>query len=319
MAPLLTYESLTAFLDAHYDGGPFQVETTFATNGQRMAFQIQGARARTVVKLTDPGRRESTVATDTRTQAYLANMGFPAPRIAAARNGALYVPADALGAGRFLYCYDFIPGAAPHPGDSFYRRLGQVLAQLHTLPWEGLVPISTYTPSAELPLVREMVAAAGEPGQESVTADLLGLIDRFPSFDDLPTGIIHTDPYFVNLLETPGGALYLIDWDDAGVSYPLLDVGYVLAHLCSFTARDRALWGVPGDPEGLLVRPDWAQTFLDAYQSVRPLTAPERQRLPDAVRLAFLVYSVDWGSHRLILDNYRRMKLVEAALGFSPG
>lgn len=307
---------LAAFLDAHYDGGPFQIERAFATNGQRMAFLARGTQARYVVKVSDPDRRETTVATDTRTQAYLAGVGFPAPRPQPARSGALYLPYDALpGEGRFLYLYDYIPGGPPQPADRFYRRLGQMLAQLHSLPWEGLAPISPYRPEVELPLVRERLAGLDDSAQAEVIADLLEIIDAFPSFADLPTGIIHTDPYFVNLLETPAGGLYLIDWDDAGASYPLLDVGYVLAHLCSFTARDRALWGVPGAPDGLLARPDWAQLFLDAYQSVRPLSAAEIRRLPDAVRISFLVYVVDWGTRRLIPENYQHMKLVEQTFG----
>lgn len=311
-------QPLLAFLNAHYADAPFRAGTAFETQGQRQASLVHGASGRYVVKITDPGRREATVETDTRTMAYLSQMGFPAPCPLPSQDGRLYLDTGEKPQ-RFLYLYPYIPGTAPRPGDSFFRRLGETLASLHALPWEGQVPLSAYRPADELALIRPRVEAVSDPAQRPIVEDLLGMIDRFPTFDDLPTGIIHTDPYFVNLLETPGGAIYLIDWDDAGVSYPLLDVGYVVAHLCSFTPRDRALWGVPGAPEGLSFRPDWARLFLDAYQSVRPLSALEQQYLADAVRLSFLVYIIDWSTGALIEPNYQRMKMVEQAMGFKGG
>jgi Ser/Thr protein kinase RdoA (MazF antagonist) len=146
--------------------------------------------------------------------------------------------------------------------------------------------------------------------QRAVIPDLLRLIDNMPSFEDLPCGIIHTDPYLVNLIETPSGSLALIDWEDAGISYPLLDVAYGAAHLCTFTARDRRMWGVPGPDEGLLWRPDWGKIFLTAYEAVRPLTPAERNLLPDAVRFSFLCYIPMWGVDEIILENYQRMQMV---------
>jgi hypothetical protein len=225
--------------------------------------------------------------------------------------------------------------------------LGGLLARLHSLPVGGEVPAASsgaegrlavpesgYRPEQNLPglrdALRQVDSFIGEAGpltpreQRAIVPELLELIERFPSFDRLPRGIIHSDPYFVNLIETPAASsgveappavpandLYLIDWEDGGVSYPLLDVGYVLAHLVTFTPRDRAVWGVPGPESGPNWRPDWGREFLDAYQAVRPLTAEEQRLLPDAIRLNFMEYIPNWGTSELILDNYLRMKMVE--------
>jgi Ser/Thr protein kinase RdoA (MazF antagonist) len=312
-------DSLLEFLNEHFSAGPFTLVCMLETNGQRKAYRLQAPGGWFVAKLTDPGRPEAVVRADVGTPVYLCAQGFPAPRPLAARNGQFYLPYG----DRFVYLYEYIEGAHPTPREDFYHRLGALLGRLHAIPPAVEIPLSEYKPEQILAetraALRQVKAFIGDPGdlsfeqQQAIVPELLDMIvdmiDRFPSFAALPRGIIHTDPYFVNLIETPGGALYLIDWEDGGISYPLLDVGYVLAHLCSFTARDRKVWGVPGPVEGLVSRPDWARAFLEAYEGARPLTQAERSLLPDAVRLSFLAYMVNWEGGELILDNYRRMIL----------
>lgn len=310
---------LLEFLNDHYPAGPFTIAAALETNGHRQAYRLEAPGGLFVVKLTDPGRPEDVVRADVGTPLYLCAQGFPAPRPLPAGDGRIYLPYK----DRFVYLYEYIEGEHLLPCDDFYCRLGSLLATLHSIPSTAAIPVSGYGPEQILAETHDMLLQVklfiGDPGplgpeeQRAIVPELLNMIDRFPSFANLPRGIIHTDPYFVNLVETPGGALCLIDWEDAGISYPLLDVGYVLAHLCSFTARDRRIWGVPGPAEGLVSRPDWARAFLSAYEATRPLTAAESSLLPDAVRLSFLAYIVDWDSGELILDNYRRMKLFESA------
>lgn len=303
---------MSDFLADHYDLGRVIVEKRLETNGERAAYRVRGEwgtgqEKRYVVKVTDSTRPEAVVQIDVGTPLYLAEQGFPAPRPLVGRDGRLYqVFGD-----RFLYLYEYIEGSHPRPGEIFYRRLGHLLANLHSLPVTAAVPRSGYRPDEVLPGVRQALVGIDQADLLPVADELLEMIERFPSFAEVPEGIQHSDPYFVNLIEDPAGKLYLIDWDDGGVAYPLLDVAYVVAHLCTFTARDRQTWGVPGPREGLAWHPDWAKVFLAAYQSVRPLAQSERQRLPDAIRLNFLVYIPEWDGNGLILDNYRRMKMVD--------
>jgi Ser/Thr protein kinase RdoA (MazF antagonist) len=307
-------DELIDFLNNQYPYGPFTILSRMQTNGQRKAYCLEGPGGKLVAKVTDPGRAEGVVRADVRTPQYLSGQGFPAPRPLAARDGQLYLPFG----DRFVYLYEYIEGGHPKPREVFYHRLGGLLGRLHSIAPDGQVPQSDYTPPNILADSRDMLKRAksflGDPGDlapealPKIVPELLEMIERFPSFEALPSGIIHTDPYLVNLIEAPGGELFLIDWEDGGISYPLLDVGYVLAHLCSFTARDRRIWDVPGPAEGIVSRPDWGRVFMAAYETARPLTSLERALLPDAVRLSFLAYMVEWGSDGLILDNYLRMK-----------
>ncbi len=300
------------FLANQFNFSQVIVEKRLETNGERAAYQVCGERAtgqrkRYVVKVTDPTRPEAAVQADVVTPLYLAEQGFPAPRPLAARDGRLYL---AYG-GRFLYMYEYIEGSHPRPDEDFYCRLGQLLANLHNLPVTDAVPRSSYRPAEVLPGVRQALARVSQFAVSPVVEELLEMVEHFPSFAEAPEGIQHSDPYFVNLIEDPQKKLYLVDWDDGGVAYPLLDVAYVLAHLCTFTARDRQTWGVAGPEEGLTWHPAWAEAFLAAYQEARPLTLAERRLLPEAIRLSFLVYIPEWGGDGLILDNYRRMKMVD--------
>lgn len=295
------------FLAANYDLGQVRLEKALATQGRRAAYRVRGARGCWVVKVTEPDRGEVALRADVITPFYLAKQGFPAPCPLPAYDGRLYRPYG----DSFLYLYEYIEGDHPRPNKDFYCRLGNLLARLHSLPASAAVPRSGYRPAEVLPGVQRELVRISRPDFRLMVNELLEMIERFPSFAEVPEGIQHSDPYFVNLVENPAGKLYLIDWDDSGIAYPLLDVAYGVAHMCTFTARDRRIWGVPGPDEGLTWRPDWAEAFLAAYQAVRPLTPNERRLLPDAIRFSFLVYIPAGDGEGLILDNYMRMKMVD--------
>ena len=56
---------------------------------------------------------------------------------------------------------------------------------------------------------------------------------------------------------------------------------------------------------------DWAKRFLDAYQSIRPLTAAERAFLPHAALFNMIEYIQDWDTHTLIEDNCLRYRILK--------
>lgn len=306
---------LIEFLNQQYPPGPYRFEAALSTQGNRQAYKLASPAGRFVAKVTAPERSEALVRADTATLDHLAQSGFPAAGPRRSRDGRLYIPFE----GRFLYLYAYCEGRPPEVNEELYARLGRLLAWLHSLP-AGPASESEYRPESALAGVRlELERLLSQPGpvsgeERAAAQDCLERIHRFPDFTALPRGIIHTDPYLSNLLDGPdgaGGGLFLIDWDDAGVSYPLLDVGYVLAHLTTFTARDRRIWHIPGPEHGSLRRADWGRIFLTSYEAVRPLTNLERERLPAAVEFAFLVYIQDWETGRLLIDQYQRMLCME--------
>lgn len=280
------------------------------TKGQREAYLLESERGRLVVKLTDPGRPKHLVAGDTGILAYLERFDFPAPRMCRAIDGSLFLPYGP----RFVYLYEYVEGKMPVPSAWMLGECGSLLARLHSLPLDGTARRSLHRPANLIEEIRPWIDAAPQtPEQQAIAAEMRCLVEAFPSFEGLPESLIHTDPYFTNLLEGVDGRLYLIDWEDGGISYPLLDIGY-LGHLVTCLPHDRAVLGLDG-VSPVSWRPDWAQAFLDGYQSVRTVSSRERELFSWAVRLNFMMYLWDWEEARFLPENFRRMKILE---GFRP-
>jgi Ser/Thr protein kinase RdoA (MazF antagonist) len=143
----------------------------------------------------------------------------------------------------------------------------------------------------------------------------MGYIDQFPDFKGLPCALSHTDPWFDNLVEDRERSLFLVDWDDTGISYALLDVGYVIAHLCTFTPQDQEKWDIT--PRARIAwKPEWALAFLTAYQNIRPLTPHEKDLLTDATLFNMIEYIQDWDNNTLIVDNYLRYQILKEQVKF---
>ena len=297
---------ITAFLLAHYPFQTIRLGERLATKGQRQALLLQTEQGPYVLKISEPGRSEMTVRSDTGILSYLEKHGYPAPRLLQTLDGRDYLPYGDC----FLHLYAYLAGQHPLPSKSFMEKAGRMLAQLHNLPSEAYGRESSYTPRGIVEEVRGYFQRAQQTDQCTMAEDLLDRLDRLPSFDHLPRGLIHTDPYLVNWLEDPAGALTLIDWDDAGVGIPLLDVGYMVANLTTYPRHEAQRWGVEQTGQ-ITWREDWGRAFLAAYQEIHPLTGMERALLPAAIQLSVLAYMWDWDRQCLTEDNMVRLEIVE--------
>lgn len=297
---------LIPLLHTHYGIQSVQVLKKLDTKGRREAYLLQTELGRLVLKITDPGRAEELVKSDTGILEYIACFDFPAPQPLFTRHKQLYLPFE----DRFFYLYRFVEGKTPTPSAPMLSACGSLLATLHNLPIEDAARRSLHRPAYLLDELKGwLLAAPDTPEQQRMAQEVLAMVEEFPSFEGLPEGLIHTDPYFVNLLDGVDGRMYLIDWEDAGISYPLIDIGYV-GHLSTYLPHDRLNLGLTGD-EPVTWRPDWAQAFLDGYQAIRPLTRREQELFPWAVRLNFMIYIWEWDERRLIPENYRRMQILD--------
>lgn len=291
------------FLAQHYGPGPWQFVSDLGAGGERLALRFAAPQGEYVVKCSSPGREEAKVRTDVETPRALARKGFPAPCPQPGLDGSLYYRFGE----RWLYLYPLLPGAVPQPSDSFFPRLGRLLFWLHAEAPGPATPPSDYRPAA---LVKEIRSTLPTLEDGPMRRHAQQLLEALPAFDGLPTGLVHSDPYYHNLLDD-GETLYLIDWEDAGLATPLLDVAYALAFLTVLIPQDRARFGIPGPAQGATFRSDWAAAFLTAYTQNRPLSDVEWRLLPAAIRLSHLLYLHDWQTQRVIPENYQRMLLVD--------
>ncbi len=175
------------------------------------------------------------------------------------------------------------PEMSPSPEDA--RRAGAALAQLH----RAAEPLDLHRPNNMGPASwHDMTDAAGDKldgfadGLHGEVARTLSLLDRqWP--DDLPMGPIHADLFPDNLLLDHGEVSGIIDFYFA---------------CTDFFAYDLAVAMNAYTPEtGLEVENANAEALLEGYESVRPLTGAEREKLPvllcgSALRF-FLTRAVD--------------------------
>jgi aminoglycoside phosphotransferase (APT) family kinase protein len=154
-------------------------------------------------------------------------------------------------------------------GETLARRLGAELARLHRLrpPAAGLafLPVPEGPPAlARVAEYRRHLDALGaaEPALEWA----LRWLERRapPTFD---VALVHADFRTGNFLVERGELTAVLDWEFAGFSDPLEDLGWMLAPCWRFGARDRDAGGIGS-----------RAAFLDGYEAEAGRRVP-RERL----------------------------------------
>jgi Ser/Thr protein kinase RdoA (MazF antagonist) len=245
---------------------------------------------------------------------WLAEHGYPAPRVIRTRSGD---PVGLAGIWATLVT-TYIAGAPLLPDTDQLRLLGGALGRLHALDagtfaasagpagpgavGTGAVgpgaadagvtgtgaaaTLASWHPDTAIPAaLGRLAAVAGlvpvdwRPLLEQFRAVLLTLRQRAPS---LPTAMVHGDAWPANAIHTAPDQVTLIDWENAGLGLPLLDLGYCLLE-CHLDV------GLAGDqPAAWLIRPDEDRIAAVAagYARWRRLQPAEQELLPEAIRFA---------------------------------
>jgi homoserine kinase type II len=180
-------------------------------------------------------------------------------------------------AGRPAALITFLDGLwVRRPGIEHCAALGEVLARFHLA---GLDFPMVRANSLSLPGWQSLFAAIGS-GAEEVTAGLSGVIEKelrhldgnWPA--DLPVGVIHADLFPDNVFFLGDQVSGLIDFYFACNDMLAYDIAVCLNAWCFET-----------DGSFNVTK---ARALLEAYESVRPLTRPEFERLPTLARGAAL-------------------------------
>jgi homoserine kinase type II len=160
------------------------------------------------------------------------------------------------------------------PGIDHCQAIGQVLANLHTIPLPG-----TGSRNYEFDLswfktckdqLRNYFDADNRDLLEGVVEEYSTLLNQHGKF--LPTSIIHGDLFRDNALFLHSQVTGLIDFYHAGIGHLVLDLAITINDWCH-------------DKE-LLFRPDLYRSLLNGYQKIRPLTQLETLLLPVFLRVA---------------------------------
>ncbi len=226
---------------------------------------------------------------------YLSDQGL-AEVIAPVRtlNQAVYHVAD----GYSLILYPFIEDAQPLASgraDAHWRRFGAALRQIHAtaLPPElmALMPRDTFTPVATERVRQQDTLIANSTFDEPLARDLAALwrgqhgpihalVERAEAIgqnlrrrSDTNLVLCHADPHWSNVLVDKQSSLWLVDWDETGLSLKERDLMFVIGGLTPEwgTPRDTGLFfqgygPAEVDPLALAYyRADWALQDIENY------------------------------------------------------
>jgi homoserine kinase type II len=221
-----------------------------------------------------------------RLQAHLHANGFPTARSLSSQAGAAYEPDEA---GVLWAAFEHIDGREYNFSTDDAVKAARHLAQFHLLG-EGLA--SDPPPLPHRPSLRECWANA--------QADIAGLRELFAGMDvsaelayleqwwrfaqehwplerldALPSGLVHGDFHGRNLAYTDEGLAGVFDFDDVERGPFAQDLGWATYKF----ARESRF-----SPS---MRPHVVHAFLDAYESVRPLSDEEHAALPVMIAMGY--------------------------------
>ena len=233
---------------------------------------------------------------------YLAQIGFPAPRLTTAANGSTFIEKD----GKYYALFDFLEGYfhfhrylfTPARTRQFITASAQALGLMHNVlkdftpqgrnpngfksrqgeRWREIPWFEKRLNHSELMLsVRRTEAVAKL--RPVMDANVDWLEDNLHDLDALlkdaapPRLIIHGDfgPY--NVFFKPGAAVTILDFELARIDWRLTD----LSHALYFFALGRAGFSFSK-----------MDCFLEAYQTVNPLDAQELELLPSVWQFLLL-------------------------------
>jgi len=164
--------------------------------------------------------------------------------------------------------YPFVDGIPPGPSDQTCFEIGKGLATLHKIKKiEGLRPHEEVGFGEN-----EILAFVNSPDCPDDFKEAFQNIfpDNLEDYNEnlWETGLIHGDLYYDNTLFDHNQLAYLLDFEQAGIGPLILDIGISMSGTCLEKGR---------------VLPELVASYLDGYESVRPLQGAEIEHLTDAI------------------------------------
>ncbi len=257
-----------SYIVRHWPLSDVQMGPVLREFDHRRVQVVLSREGRYVLKVTNQWRHDLDAAHHLSVLGHLASQGFcHAPALLPTRDGRLFQPLGGLHA----YLLEQIDGRDPDLTPANYARIGELVADLHTLsdcPHPYLFTYQEVRP--EFDEIARSLAFGGE---------YLEIVRSWPDFDTFPQAIIHGE-VVGNLLQRDDGQLVILDWDEAGVGVRLFDVAHPL--IGCFVSED------------LHVRWDLMAAFYRGYLARIRLTERELRHLVDAALFYALRYIV-WG------------------------
>jgi Ser/Thr protein kinase RdoA (MazF antagonist) len=230
---------------------------------------------------------------------WLEERAYPAPRVIPTRSGDLVGLAGVWA----TLATSYLAGTPLRPDTGELRMLGEALGQLHALDSSTFTEVSVagaggrgaagvaagraaWHPEIAIP------AALGrlEAVEGLIPVDQRLMLEQFRDVllamqqraELLPASVVHGDPWPGNAIRSAPDRVTFIDWENAGLGMPLLDLGYCLLE-CHLDARlptsQPAAWHIEPDEDRIAA-------VAAGYSRWRRLQPAEQETLLDGIRFA---------------------------------
>lgn len=208
----------------------------------------------------------------------LYRFGLNVPYLIQTTTGHDYVKIDQ----HILYILTFITSQQPEHNLAFYQKAGQLLGKLHQIPTADYPYNTDFTMAISLEYINQGLRRVKHWPDDGLAHSLNETLERLARIPDGRQALIHTNFFSGNMVMDDEGRLYLVDFDDAGLGDPLLDLGY-------FIANDIVL-EYNGE---VYLDPEMLHRFLAAYCGERLLQPEEMALLPIYIYFGVLLYLCD--------------------------
>jgi homoserine kinase type II len=279
----LTSDDVAALL-AQYDIGAATSCEGIAEGVENTNYKLTTASGRYILTIFEKRVAETDLPFFMAVMERLAARGFPAPKPIATRDGALLSRIK----GKPAAIISFLDGIWPRQVELHHcAPVGEALARMHVAlsDFAGLRPNALSLGGWETLLAPRMDEVEKlRPGlAELVRKDMMAV--RTAWRNDLPRGVIHADLFPDNALFTDGALTGVIDFYFACMDALAYDLAVCLNAWCF---------------DGPRYNLERGRTMIAAYESVRALSALEREMLPTLVRGAalrfFATRLTDWAA-----------------------
>lgn len=169
---------------------------------------------------------------------------------------------------------------------SMCHTMGQALATLHNT-LQDLTPAEDYgVPLYPWDKVRDREMQFMPTDEAKLMTDIWQTYQNLP-LDTLPKGLCHLDMFADNTLwhldEGEEKLTGLLDFTEVSVEYYMMDIAITINDFCTS-------WGDASDGESVNFDTEKMQSFVEGYQSVRPLSESEQQALPVMLAMAAVTF-----------------------------
>lgn len=153
---------------------------------------------------------------------YLQQHHFPAPRLVLTATGAPFFEAATPAGWRMFVLFEFIEGREPDLGEHV-EQIGELVGRLHRIMQGYSARLAVRGKHFFIDRYIDILRLKHYP-ERKLAAFIEYDNALWTRIQDLPRGYCHGDLHRGNLLYTPSGELYLLDFDTSCNAFPVYDI-----------------------------------------------------------------------------------------------